>query len=138
MGFEIGGNTARLVFEEGTALDGATVRVSLDMSVRDFLAMQRTIAGLSSANPEDLADDMLDRWESAYRTFGDRALVSWDVIFEGEPLPATGEGVLSLPFQVANELFSAWGKAIGRVSPNSGAASANGDRSGAAPEATAV
>ena len=131
MGFDIGGNTAVLEFEDGTALAGAVVRVSLDMSVRDFLALQRTIVGMSS-DASTMAPEMLDRWESAYRMFGGKALRSWNLEADGEPVLASEEGFLSIPFAAANEIFTAWAKVLGGPSPNSRAVSVNGASSVAA------
>lgn len=129
-GFDIGTTTAVLEFDKGTALEGAVVRVSLDMSVRDFLALQRTIAGMSSDSAE-VSGDALERWEAAYRMFAESALRSWDLERGGEAIPATVDGFLSLPFTVANAIFGAWAQALGGPSPNSNAASASFDTSGA-------
>ena len=125
MGFDVGGNAARLEFQPGTVLDGATVRVSLDMSVRDFLALQRTIAGFATSG-ETVATETLEQWEAAYRQFASTALVSWDLTASGEPIPATVDGFLALPFTVANAIFTAWAQALGGTPPNSPAASASG------------
>lgn len=125
-GFDIGGNTAVLEFAEGTALVGAVVRVSLDMSVRDFLALQRTIAGMS-VDAGALDGSMLDRWEQAYRAFGKKSLKSWNLELDGQPLEASEEGFLSLPFTAANEIFTVWAKALGGPAPNLSAVSTNGD-----------
>lgn len=125
MGFDVGGNTARLEFQPGTVLDGATVRVSLDMSVRDFLALQRTIAGLATSG-ETVPAETLEQWEQAYRLFASTSLLSWDLERDTHPVPTDADGFLSLPFAVANAIFTAWASALGGVSPNSPAASANG------------
>jgi hypothetical protein len=119
--FEIGGNTARLEFAEGMALAGSTVTVSLDMSVTEWLALQRTVAGLDRATDEQLA-----AMEGAFRHFGEKALVSWDLALNGNPLPATGDGMMRLPLRVANEIFSAWSAVTAAVSPNSNGVSPNG------------
>ena len=132
MGFDIGGTTARLEFAEGTLLEGATVRVSLDMSVRDFLALQRTIAGIST-DAANLDNTALDRWEAAYRMFGKTALKSWDLMADGQDISATEDGFLSLPFAIANAIFTAWAQALGGPGPNSSAVSANGASLEAAP-----
>lgn len=125
MGYEIGGNTARLEFQPGTVLDGATVRVSLDMSVRDFLGLQRTIAGFASSG-ESVAGETLEQWEAAYRQFAGSALKSWDLQRDGVDIPADVDGFMSLPFAAANAIFTAWAGALGGTPPNSPAASQNG------------
>lgn len=126
-GFEVGGNVARLEFADGSTLDGATVRVSLDMSVRDFYGLRRAF--------RDAPDEEQVRF---YETFGDDYLLGWDVMLKGEALPPDGEGMLSLPIRAAGELFVAWMAAMADVTPNSGAASVNGATSEAAYEATAA
>lgn len=128
MGFDIGGNTALLEFQPGTVLDGATVRVSLDMSVRDFLGLQRTIAGFVSTG-ESVAGETLDQWEAAYRQFASTALKSWDLQRDGEDIPADVDGFLSLPFAAANAIFTAWASALGGTPPNSPSASGSGELS---------
>lgn len=130
--FEIGGNTARLEFDEGTRLAGSVVTVSLDMSVSEWLALQRTVAGLNQAT-----DEQLSAMEGAFRHFGENALVSWNLALQGEELPPTGDGMMRLPLIIANEIFSAW-SAVTAVSPNSSAASANGASAEADDEQTAA
>ena len=124
--FNIGGDTAVLEFAEGTPLAGATVRVSLDMSVRDFLALQRNIAGIS-ANSESLTSATLDLWETAYTAFADKSLLSWDLSRADEAIPATVDGFLSLPFVMANAVFTAWASALAAPQGNSVAASTSGE-----------
>lgn len=126
-----------LEFAEGTVLAGAQVRVSLDMSIRDFLALQRTIAGLR-VDPAAIDDAALDRWERAYRVFGKTALKSWNLEVAGQPVEASEDGFLSLPFSVANDVFTAWAKALAGPSPNSNGASVNGAQSEAPPVETAA
>ena len=41
-------------------------------------------------------------------------------------IPADEDGFLSLPFNAANSIFTAWASALGGPPPNSSAASANG------------
>ena len=137
MGFDVGGNTAVLEFEEGTALDGAEVRVSLDMSVRDFLALQRTIAGMTT-DAAALDGSMLDRWEAADCMFARTALRSWNLENGGIAVEASEDGFLSLPFAAANAIFTAWARALGGPGPNSNGVSASGDSLGALREAMAA
>lgn len=118
MAFEVKGGTVTLEFAEGTVLAGARVECSLDMSIRDFVRLQRMWAAAD--------DGDLEKVEAAYSMFGDRALVSWDLTLGGVELPATGEGLVQLPVACANAIFAAWSDAVGGKSPNSSAASANG------------
>lgn len=133
MGFDVGGNTARLEFLPGTVLDGATVRVSLDMSVRDFLALLR------AATAPDTNDTSVvsERETELFTRFAETALLSWDLDRDGHAIPATAEGFLSLPYRHANAIYLAWFNALRTPPPNSHAASANGARSEADFEAMA-
>ena len=143
MGFEVGGNSAKLEFEQGSVLDGAVVRVTLDMSVRDFLGLQRTIAGFATTG-DTVAAETLEQWEAAYSQFAAHALLSWNLskCDCGAPeshidrpcprpykYPATPDGFLALPFNAANAIFTAWAGALGGTPPNSPAASLNGHQS---------
>lgn len=136
MGFEIGRVKVELAFDEETVLAGAKVRVFLDMGVREFFGLQRTIQRVGSLGSDPtLPPEVLADWEGLYRMLGDQYLESWDLTMGGAPVPATGDGMLSLPFRVANEIFRAWTAVIANVSPPSSAASANG---ATAPAAAAV
>jgi hypothetical protein len=135
MGFEIGGKTALLHFEEGTFLDGATVRVSLDMSLRDFLSLQR-MADVASNQADSEAQT--NGIYSALQRFGDEALVDWDLTLHGEPVPASGEGVMMLAPHVGLAVFQAWGQVVSSLGPNSSAASVNGASEAAIEEPTAA
>ena len=124
MGFDVAETIARLEFDEDSVMSGARVRVSLAMSVRDFIALQRTVAGLTSG--DGMTPEAIEQWEGVYRLFADNSLKSWDLERDGEPIPATADGFLSLPFPAANAIFGAWMGALGRPNPNSSAAYANG------------
>lgn len=125
MGFEIAGSGALLDFEEGTLLHGAQVRVSLEMRIRDFMALQRAIAELD----EDAESINLEQWEHLFREFARTSLLSWDLEDHGQPIDATEDGFMTLPFSVANAIFQAWVLAIGGTSPKQNAVSANGVQS---------
>lgn len=108
--FEVGGTTVALEFAEGTVLSGATVTCSLDMSIREFAKMQRLWADAQAGDMTDLV--------AAFEAFGDAALVSWDIYQNGEPVPATGAGLASIPTAAANAIFAAWTDVIGGRSGN--------------------
>lgn len=113
-----------LEFDAGTVLAGATVMCSLDMSIRDFVQMQRIWS--------DSQDGDISRVLEAYQMFGDAALVSWDLTLRGEVLPATGESLIRIPAVAANAIFSAWTSAVSGTSSKSPAASESGSTSEAA------
>lgn len=128
MGFEVGGNTAVLEFGEGTALDGAEITVSLDMSVGEYLAMQRVISGITvlATTTEGAGEQALQSWEKAYRTFADEALVSWNLTLRGVAVPPTGDGMMTIPFAAASQIFSEWVGALVSPPKVSSVASTNG------------
>lgn len=128
MGFNITGSSVRLDFGPGTLLEGATVKASADMRIRDFLSLQRRISTMD--------DGSLEEWEQVYQDFASTYLKSWDLEEDGEPIPTNVDGFMSLPFKVANEILQGWMTAIAGASPNSNAASASGNTSGAESEMT--
>lgn len=60
-------------------------------------------------------------------------LESWNVERKGEPVPATYEGLLSLPLSFQKELIDAWLNAVTGVEPPLSSASGSG---GSSPEAS--
>lgn len=93
MGFEIRPHGATLEFAEGHALHGASVQVSLDITLEEHQAMSAKVrAGDGDAVVEAFA----------------RALQSWDLEWDGAPVPCTPEGLQSLPSWVADALAEAW------------------------------
>lgn len=119
MAFEVSGGTVVLEFTENTVLHGATVKCSLDVSVRQFMELQRQRAQL-----RETAD--IEQMEAVFRVFGDIAIREWDLVMQGEPLPATGEGLLKLSFAQVLAIFTAWSQAMAGESPNSSSASPSG------------
>lgn len=56
--------------------------------------------------------DSIDRSIAGMKLFGDEILVSWNVTKDGEPLPATGEGVMATDGAFAIALIEAWVKGM--------------------------
>ena len=136
MGFRLG-NTAVLEFAPGTLLDGATVRVSLDIHLDDFVGLQASANRIDGS--DGMSPEMVAAMKESFSAFASIALRSWDIESEdGEPIPASVDGFMALPYAVQLAIFVAWSRAVSSPSPNSPAASANGDTSGAASELTAV
>tara|TARA_R100000655_G_scaffold8431_1_gene22026 strand:- start:3182 stop:3544 length:363 start_codon:yes stop_codon:yes gene_type:complete len=46
--------------------------------------------------------------EEGMRRFGDTVLLEWDLEDDDGPIPATGEGMLRLPPDLATAIFSNW------------------------------
>ena len=150
----IGGRTAMLHFEEGTLLAEDKVRVSLDMTMDDFMHIQGLVSGIA----EESGSEQMSSIQEAFEEFGNLALLSWTLThcqcsketrathWDGGdyncpspvPIPADGKGMRSLPMPFANEIFAAWGSVVSDVSPNSSAVSVNGASEAVASEQTAA
>lgn len=132
MGFDIDGTTVALEFVEGTVLARAKVECSLDVTLREFMAIRRLLR-----QADDLADDgKLDEVEALHRQIGDSILRAWDLQRGGQPIPASGEEFAKLPLRMVNAIVGAWLDAATGASPNSSAASASGNTSEAGNETT--
>lgn len=93
MGFKI--PNRKLVIELAD-FEGAEVTCLLDVKMKTFFSLQ------------DLASDNKSI-ESAYTTFGNEILDSWNLeTAEGKAIPATADGMLSIPPALAIALMSAW------------------------------
>ena len=113
MAFRINGSAVNLEFGTGTLLAGAHVRCSLDMRLRDYLALQDLFV-------EDLP--------SAIDLFA-TTLITWDIEDEDGPVPATADGIRRLPMAALFALYRAWVRAVSASDPNSRTASASGSTS---------
>lgn len=135
-GFEVA-NVAVLEFEAGGPLDGCVARATLELPLRTFFAFQRLVGAGLTFDPEAMDDAMLDRWESALRFFGDKVLLAWNLKRDGEPVPPSGDAMVTLHFPLAVAMFNAWSSAL--VAPDSkpAAASESGEPLEAEPAVTA-
>lgn len=104
MGFRLPEKTALLRFEGDFA--GAEVRVIIGgVPLGDFFAV---------------IDQYGENWPAGVRTFADRYLVSWNLEhgrmagpeLEGQPIPATGDGMQACDRDFAQFLFTEWIKAV--------------------------
>ena len=92
MGYRVPKRELELTFE-GTDYDGAVVRCRLDIPLARVLELQRT--------DDDVA--------SIYALFGDEFLVSWNLEDDnGDPIPATGAGMLAQPPMFCAAVLQAW------------------------------
>uniref|UniRef100_A0A6M3XKI8 Uncharacterized protein n=1 Tax=viral metagenome TaxID=1070528 RepID=A0A6M3XKI8_9ZZZZ len=99
MGYEIPKRTALLTFE-GTDYDGAEVRVRLDVGLGFWLKIREL--GDSPNAPE------------LYSLFAQTILMDWNLEDEGERLPATEEGILTIPSALANIIINSWMEAVAK------------------------
>ena len=92
--------TAVLVFEEGP-YEGTEVRCAFDISMNVYFEYQ---ALASRAEEQDA-----EAFREVALRFGDEILMEWNLDGEdGEPLPATGEGFLTLPVTAVTDILRAW------------------------------
>jgi len=82
--------------------EGAEARCRLDVGMGTYLTFQR------------LADSQEpDKLEEACRRFGDDVLVEWNLEDDdGRVVPATGDGFLAIPPELAVAMIRAWSEAM--------------------------
>lgn len=117
MGYKVPKRTLVLEFEQGDEHHGLEVRMILEAPLSLLFEMQR----LARIATEEEAERIL-------RTFGDALLIDWNVEDdEGQPIPATGDGLLSLPFSLARLMIAKWTEAATGPPAPLGAPSPNGN-----------
>jgi len=92
-GFRIQKRTARLVFSG--EYEGAEVVVRLDVPVGVFISIQDMVA-----NGEQM---------HVFEVFGAKVLEEWNLqTDDGDDIPATSDGMQSIPLQFANVMIEQW------------------------------
>ena len=100
--FRIPDQTAHITFA-GTDYDGAEIWVRLNVSFAHFIALRAAAEGDDQASMADL--------------FGNEALMEWNLEdASGEPIPATGDGMLQIPLSLAMLIVQHWIEAVAGVS----------------------
>jgi hypothetical protein len=116
-GFRLPARTALLDFS-GTEYDGAVVRVRLNVPLRLLLELQAIEQGDSGEVKE------------GFLKFAREALVDWNLEGEdGQPIPATAEGILNVSTAFATYLISQWSQVVARPPAPLAGPSANGSTS---------
>jgi len=88
-----------LSFPEGHSFEGAEIRAKLDVDIRTFLELQKM--GEDSVSPEST--------RSGFHRFGEDIIQEWNLHDEdAKPIPATGEGFLSLPPNICTAIIASW------------------------------
>ena len=102
-GFKVPERLAVLKFNDEPYV-GLEVRARLDVS----LATWGELGALISGNTDDVGDVV-----SAFERFAEEALESWNVQGrDGQPIPATGEGMKMIPPQMAAVIMREWQEAV--------------------------
>ena len=111
---------ARITFEDPDWA-AAEIKCVFDISFETFFEYQKIISGVVNDGSE--IGIIVRRW-------GDDVLSEWNLVGEdGEPLPATGEALLRLPFTATTAIMRGWLRAMTEVNRPLGPASRNGDTS---------
>ena len=100
-GFRIPDQTAHLTFS-GTDYDGAEIWVRLNVSFRHYISLREAAEGDDQAKMAAL--------------FGGDVLMDWNLEdASGEPVPATGDGMLQIPLSLAMLIVQHWIEAVAAV-----------------------
>ena len=100
-GFRIPDQTAHITFS-GTDYDGAEIWVRLNVSFAHYIALREAAEGDDQARMAEL--------------FGTEVLMEWNLEdASGEPVPATGEGMLQIPLSLAMLIVQHWIEAVSGV-----------------------
>lgn len=112
-----------LHFEDGSALDGATVKVR-SVSMRKLLEIMRLAETLHS-----LGDRATEDVDALFTALAEQ-LVSWDLEEEeGTPIPCSVEGMYSLEFDLVLSIVFAWIEGVQSTPGPLGPSSKDGSRS---------
>ena len=108
---------------EGAKGEQGEVETRLDVPLKAIFAVQETMQTQGEQS-----------FGGAAKVFAESALLSWNLVEEGgAPIPATPEGMASLPVGLQAAILAAWAKEVGNVPTPLAGPSANG-RSERAPQ----
>lgn len=93
MGIEIGTKPKRI---DIAGYEGVWADVDMAASLDDF----ETIETLMATDMRAMAKGL--------RLFGDKFLKAWNVDIQGEPVPATGDGLVSCPLPFTLAVLTSW------------------------------
>jgi hypothetical protein len=88
---------------EGGDLDGLELTLNLSISMQDFIDFQRKRFGAAAT---------LDSQEEAFTWFAETVLIAWNYTRNGEPVPATWEGLASVDAAFLLEVVDRWRSAV--------------------------
>jgi hypothetical protein len=125
MGYEAPTTTMVLHFEDHPGLVVRAKSVPIGVFT-DIAKLADVVKDANDADLQMMADTLGDL-DALFSTFG-AALVEWNVEIDGEPVPASYEGVKRLDAPFAMELVFSWMDAIGNVDAPLGQGSSGGGR----------
>ena len=95
--------TAQITFEPGHQFYGAELELALSAPV----GLSLELAELAETKQIDLST--LRAQDVLLRRFGDRCLLSWNVLDDdGDPVPANGAGLVEQEPEFVNAILTAW------------------------------
>jgi len=101
-GFRVARREAYLTFPDTSEYFGAEIYAKLDVNVAMFLEFQGINDGASA-----------DELRSAFVLFGDSVVIEWNLEDDdGEPLPPTGAGFMTLPPAFCTAVIGAWADSV--------------------------
>ena len=100
-GFRIPAQTAHITFS-GTDYDGAEIWVRLNVSFAHYIELRKAAEG--------------DDHALMAKLFGAECLIEWNLEDDhGDPVPATGDGMLQIPLSLAMLIVQHWIEAVADV-----------------------
>lgn len=123
MGYVVQSSTVDIVYGPDEQYPGLEV-VCRGQTSADALLYFRRFADF---NPDRA--EALEQLRDGIKRFGDELLVSWNIeLKEGEPLPATGDGMAKIPdTMLCIDIMTRWTKAVARPAGPLSAASSPAD-----------
>jgi len=103
MAYELPEQHAEITWEDGSDLHGLEVTLSLDAPV-DLLFRLQDWESITAKEQREL---MLE--------FGDSVLVTWNLTYRGNSVPATGAGMLSQPMRLMVGIMIKWAETVNAV-----------------------
>jgi hypothetical protein len=117
VGFEVPAPTVKLIFED-LEFEGLEIRVHA-ATMQDFLAVTRWTTGawVPGENIDHAArlNIMTGEWETICDRFAD-VLIEWNLERDGDPVPATREGLRSQVPDFVRAIIGAWTDSVTGVS----------------------
>jgi hypothetical protein len=106
MGYEAPRKVYKLVFED----HGDLIVRTHSLPLGRLLSMSELIG----ADPRNLSSDNLQKMTGLFSTFAD-ALLDWNLEADGQPVPATLDGLNTLDTDFVLEVITAWMNAVAGV-----------------------
>lgn len=94
---------------------GAEIECRLSLTPGTYFGVRQWLGQVGSSDGPNRTDDVMTASQEVGKLFAQYGLVSWNLTRNGEPIPATVEGVLSLDIRLIMEIAATWLGSIGTV-----------------------